>query len=29
VGNNFQLNEVLQTKIENVFATKEELKDFT
>ena len=28
-GNNFQLNEVLQTKIENVFATKEELKDFT
>ena len=28
-GNNFQLNEVLQTKIENIFATKEELKDFT
>ena len=28
-GNNFQLNEVLQTKIENVFATQEELKDFT
>ena len=28
-GNNFQLNEVLQTKIENVFATKEELKELT
>ncbi|MFL2706187.1 MAG: M48 family metalloprotease [Gammaproteobacteria bacterium] len=29
VGNNFQLNEILQTKIENIFATKEELKEFT
>jgi predicted Zn-dependent protease len=28
-GNNFQLNEVLQTKIENIFDTKEELKDFS
>ena len=28
-GNNFQLNEVLQSKIENIFSTKEELKDFT
>ena len=28
-GNNFQLSEVLQTKIENIFDTKEELKDFT
>ena len=28
-GNNFQLNEVLQSKIENVFATKEALKDFS
>ena len=28
-GNNFQLNEVLQTKIENIFSTKEELKAFT
>ena len=28
-GNNFQLNEVLQSKIESIFATKEQLKDFT
>ena len=28
-GNNFQLNEVLQSKIENIFATKESLKDFS
>tara|TARA_Y100000590_G_scaffold92544_2_gene104664 strand:+ start:15456 stop:16913 length:1458 start_codon:yes stop_codon:yes gene_type:complete len=28
-GNNFQLNEVLQTKIENIFATKEDLKDYS
>ena len=28
-GNNFQLNEILQTKIESIFATKEELKDFS
>ena len=28
-GNNFQLNEILETKIENIFSTKEELKGFT
>ena len=28
-GNNFQLNEVLQSKIESIFATKESLKDFS
>ena len=28
-GNNFQLNEVIQSKIESIFATKEQLKDFT